>query len=159
MAFTVDYDAARQGFSLIEPGDYECVIMEVVPVTAKSGTQGFKFTIKLRDDVAQKSAGRDFEQTMWTKKDTGQLPNGMLNAMAKAIGLPNGKQYGSALELFGDMVFKPFLGEIIIEEQEYGVDKKIWRSNRIVKWHETKYPNLNMLKPGYSEIDSNDVPF
>lgn len=58
------------------------------------------------------------------KKATGQLPGGLLNAMAKAIKLPNGKQYNSALELFGDMVFKPFLGEITIDEQEYGEDKR-----------------------------------
>lgn len=159
MAFTIDYSQAQQGFTLVDPGQYECVIMEVKPTTAKSGTQGFVLSIKVRDDVQQKAAGAEFEQTLWTKKATGQLPGGLLNAMAKAIKLPNGKQYNSALELFGDMVFKPFLGEITIDEQEYGEDKKIWRSNRIVKWHETKYPNLTMSQLGYHPIDNNDVPF
>lgn len=58
------------------------------------------------------------------------------------------------------MVFKPFLGEIIIEEQEYGEDKKIWKSNRIVKWHETKFPQVaQQMQPGYYPVDNNDVPF
>lgn len=76
MAFTIDYSAAQQGFTLVDPGQYECVIMEVKPTTAKSGTQGFTLTVKIRDDVEQKAAGAEFEQTLWTKRRRDSSPAG-----------------------------------------------------------------------------------
>lgn len=160
MTFTVDYSAAQQGFNLIGPGNYECMIVVVKPVTAKSGTQGYHMEVRVRDDVQQEASGAVFEQTLWTKKATGQLPGGLLNAMAKAIKLPNGKQYNSIVDLFADMLYKPFLAEVTVDETTYGPENKLWRSNRIVKWRETKFPQVTQqMQPGYYPVDNNDVPF
>ena len=75
MAFTIDYSAAQQGFTLIDPGKYECVIMEVKPTTAKSGTQGFTLTVKIRDDVEQKAA-RSLSKRYGQKRRRGSSPAG-----------------------------------------------------------------------------------
>lgn len=165
MAFTVDYSQAKQGFSLIEDGKYECVLTSIDEVTAKSGTKGYKIEVVLRDDIDQASAGRSFSQTLWTQKATGQLSGGLLNAMAKAMRLENGKSYNSIQELFADMILKPFTAEIVIEEQVYGVENKVWRSNRIVKWFQTDKTQLSMAGgavatgAGFYPVNNQDVPF
>ncbi len=166
MTFQIDYDKAQQGFSLIEPGNYECVLTSVDQVTAKTGTKGYSLRVVLRDDVAQASVGRTFDQVLWTKTSTGQINTGLLNAMAKAMRLENGKSYNSIEDLFADMLLKPFLGEIIIDEQEYGPEKKIWRSNRIVKWYPTDKTTMNLAgskamkeDSGFYPVSDENIPF
>lgn len=166
MAFQVDYDQAQQGFTLVKPGKYECVLTGVEGVTAKTGTKGYKLNVVIRDDVVQEFAGMTFEQVLWTRRDTGQVNGGLLNAMAKAMRLENGKSYNSIEDLFADMVLKPFVGEIIIDEQEYGPENKIWRSNRINRWEPSEKLNLNLAESkalqtdaGFYPIDNGDIPF
>lgn len=166
MTFKIDYDQAQQGFTMIKPGKYECVLTGVEGVTAKTGTKGYRLSVAVRDDVVQEFAGRTFEQVLWTRRDTGQVNGGLLNAMAKAMRLENGKSYNSIEDLFADMVLKPFVGDIVIDEQEYGLDKKIWRSNRISRWEASEKPNLNLAgskvlqeSQGFMPVSNQNVPF
>lgn len=164
MTFTIDYDKAKQGFTLVDPGKYECVLTDVEKTVAKTGTIGYKLHVVIRDDVDQPFSGWTFDQTLWTKRDTGQLNGGLLNAMARAMQLENGKSYKSMEDLFVDMILKPFIGEIVIDEQEYGTEGKIWRSNRIQKWHATGKPDMHIggaatQNAGFFPVDESDVPF
>src|SRR5699024_2209969 len=96
---------------------------------------------------------------VFQKKETGEYPMGFINVMAKALQIPDGKQYSNVDELLDD--FKRKTAKVEVGHRE-------WNDNtyaEVKKWYVTNFPQLNHqwdkedLNSQLHPVDNKDVPF
>lgn len=107
MAITTDYEAVT---NLVEPGEYECRIVEAFTNATTNGSLFFSVRLAIRDDVAQKHQGRLLFHQIWRKKEptaedmkTDGFSFKQLMALCRAAQLPNGKSYETLDDLGNDL--------------------------------------------------------
>lgn len=123
MGFSTNYEGIGEG-GLLPEGEYECVVRSAAETTTKNGIPCFDVRFVIRNDIDQKFRNKFIFHTIWKKKDPSPADSQMggfsfkqIMALAKAAGVPSGKEYNSLNEMGGDMIGKPVL--VTVEHNTY----------------------------------------
>ncbi len=159
--FQVNHDEAVD-FGLIEEGEYEVIVAKAFEDAAKSGTMFINLHLVVRNDIDQKYKNKYIFANIWQSKDTGQYHPGMLNTVAKALRIENGKTYHSLEELLND--FKGRTARVTVKHEEYNGRTyervKAWEPSRFSTCnHQFKNEDGGMNIPGFMEVDDSEIPF
>ncbi|WP_270529556.1 DUF669 domain-containing protein [Limosilactobacillus vaginalis] len=164
MAFTLDFSQASNG--TIKDGTYEAVIFNVLEDATPGGSEYMNFDMIVRNDVQQPYQNAHIFQRIWRAKATGKYNAGMINTIAQAANLTDGKSYQSLEELMSDFVNHPVKVTIKNEESDY--DKKVYPN--VKRWSKSDYPNVqHQFKSGVkpqsttsttdTAVGNEDLPF
>ena len=155
MSFQINYDEASDG--QIAEGVYEVIVKDAKTDHTKDGKEHLSFPLVVRNDIQQKYKNAYIWHKAWKGRDTGKYPTWMLQTMARALQLPNGKQYNGLDELMND--FKGKVAKVKIAERSGYMN--------VVSWEPTDFPTVNHVwkKEAAGEIgqevsfNQNDLPF
>lgn len=161
--FQVDHDKANEG-GIIPEGKYEVIVAKAFEDAAKSGTMFINLHLVVRNDiVGQPQQNRYIFGSIWQSKETGQYNAGMLNAVAKALKIENGKKYSSLDELLNDFIGKTC--KVTVKHEEYNGSTNA----RIKGWEQSNYTtcshvfkenqNTSTGISGFYPVDDDDIPF
>lgn len=128
MGFSTNYDDT-QDFDLIPVGKYEVIIQKIEEWTTKKGATGLNLTLVIRNDVEQKYKNRRIFHTLWKRKEPTQADMQVqgysfdqIMALAKAVGLPSGKNYEDVYKLCDDL--KGRIMRVTVAHEEYNGDTR-----------------------------------
>lgn len=117
----VNHEQAGSGeYELIAEGEYETVISDVEVTESKSGNPMLKLTITLRNDVKQPHR----KQKLWDYLVATEKAMFKFHQVAKAVGLPNGKDFKSIEEFRNAILYKAVRVVVKQEESEYNGEKR-----------------------------------
>lgn len=117
----VNHEQAGSGeYELIAEGEYETVISDVEVTESKSGNPMLKLTITLRNDVKQPHR----KQKLWDYLVATEKAMFKFHQVAKAVGLPNGKDFKSIEEFRNAILYKAVRIVVKQEESEYNGEKR-----------------------------------
>ena len=155
-AFKVDYNEA-QDFGAVPDGDYEVVIFNVTEDASKGGTEFINFDMVIRNDIKQPRQNSHLFHRVWKSKETGKYNRGMIMSLAKAFGLPDGKEYQSFENFLEDFAMRPAKVKVKNEHSEY--NGKTYDNTNIKKFETTKFPELqHQWKKSNAEKSVNSSP-
>ncbi len=148
MNFSTNYESLSSGNELLPEDKYECIVKNATLATTKKGIPYLNIVFVIRNDVEQKYQNRYIFFPIWQKKEPTAEDKSVdgfsfkqLMGLAKATGLPSGKNYDSIESLLKDFIGKVCLVEI--EHQTYNNDT----SERVKFCNPTKFPeNKHVLK-------------
>jgi hypothetical protein len=113
-------EAGSNEFEIIAEGDYECVIAEADVTESKSGNAMLKLTITIRNDVKQPHR----KQKLWDYLVATEKAAFKFQQVAKAIGLPNGKDFKTIEEFRNAILYKPLRAKVVHEDNTYNGETK-----------------------------------
>lgn len=168
MNFKLDFTEASKGeYKQIEDGTYEVVIEQAKEdANQNTGTEFLDFRLRIRNDVKQAFQNQIIFYKVWRSKQTNTYHSGMINTLAKAASLENGKSYKNLEELLADFLGKPLKVNVKNEESEY--NGKTYQNLNVKYTDQSEYPNVQHVKenkdpnPQFSspiEIPDSDFPF
>ena len=134
--FTINHDEAMD-FGVIEEGEYEVVVAKAFENASKSGTECMDIQLIVRNDIEQPGKDKWIFHKVWKAKATGQFNSGMINTMAKALRLPNGKKYASVKELLDVLLLKT--AKVTIKHRDWEGKTQV----DVANWEVTKFPQCN----------------
>lgn len=162
MSFSVDHNQAA---SLLPEGEYECIIKEAYQTATRLGTPFINIPLIIRDDVPDNPQHGRINHNLWMKReptDADRACDGysakQIQALSKAAGLPNGRQYADIDDWCADLAGRTV--RVTVEHDTYKGS-----TNARVKWvNESRYPasvEAEAIQQGFSPIDAgdDDVPF
>lgn len=166
MPFTLDFSKANNG--TVADGTYEAVIFNVLEDATPGGAEFMNFDLIIRNDVDQKYQNAHIFQRVWRAKDTGKYNAGMINTIAQAAGMDDGKSYQSLEDLMSDFIDHPVKVNVKNEKNEY--KGKTYDDLNVKRWNKSDYPNVQHLfkkapvKPqpknnADTTISDDDLPF
>ncbi|HZX21285.1 MAG TPA: DUF669 domain-containing protein [Clostridia bacterium] len=156
--FTINHDEAMD-MGLIEEGEYEVVVAKAFEDVSKNGSVFINLHLVVRNDIDQKYKNKYIFASIWQSKETGQYHSGMINTVAKALQIENGKKFNTLEELLDDFKFKT--ARVTVGHEEY--NNKI--NARVQRWEQSKFPTCNhQFKKekfaGFTEdTNEDDIPF
>lgn len=157
--FTIDHDKALDT-SLIEEGTYEVVVHKAFEDAARTGTMFMNLHLVIRNDIDQKNKNRYIFGSIWQSRETGQYHSGMVNAVAKALRIENGKRFNSLQEMLDDFKFKT--ARVTVKHEEYNGKTQV----RIQKWEQSRFPQSNhqfktsdVPVDGFTDAGNENIPF
>ncbi|NBI05785.1 DUF669 domain-containing protein [Senegalia massiliensis] len=160
--FEVDHDDVFEG-GLIDEGVYEVVVGQAYEDAAKTGTQFINLHLIVRNDIEQKFQNKYIFASIWQSKQTGEYHKGMLNSVAKALQVPNGKKFNSLEELLNE--FKGRTARVTVKHEEYNDNTNA----RVKNWDQSKFNGCNhefknkvgnmQGMEGFQPVDDEDIPF
>lgn len=117
----VSHEEAGGGqFELIAEGEYETVIADVEVTESKSGNPMLKLTVTIRNDVKQPHR----KQKLWDYLVATEKAMFKFHQVAKAVALPNGKDFKSIEEFRNAILYKAVRVNVVHEENEYQGEKR-----------------------------------
>jgi len=156
--FGVNYDEAFEGTGLMKEGDYEILVVKAKQDQTKSGTDCINMQLVVRNDIDQQYKNKCVFNNLYKGKESGQYHSGMLNTMAKALKIENGKKYDSLDDLLADFIGKT--ANVTIKHEEYNGNK----NERVKAWSQSKFTACNhTFKDAVTGItpidDDGEIPF
>lgn len=166
MSFTLDFSKANNG--TIADGTYEAVIFNVLEDATPGGAEYMNFDMIVRNDVQQPYQNSHIFQRVWRAKDTGKYNAGMINTIAQAANLADGKSYQSLKDLMSDFINHPVKVTVKNEKNEY--KGKTYDDLNVKRWSKSDYPNVqHQFKSGAvpqpsapntdTTVEDDDLPF
>ena len=166
MSFTLDFSKANNG--TIADGTYEAVIFNVLEDATPGGAEFMNFDLVVRNDVEQKYQNAHIFQRVWRSKDTGKYNAGMINTIAQAANLADGKSYQSLKDLMSDFINHPVKVTVKNEKNEY--KGKTYDDLNVKRWNKSDYPSVqHKFKSGVAPqpaasntdttVENDDLPF
>lgn len=166
MAFTLDFSQANNG--TIKDGTYEAVIFNVLEDATPGGAEYMNFDMIIRNDVQQSYQNAHIFQRVWRAKDTGKYNAAMINTIAQAANLTDGKSYQSLKDLMSDFINHPVKVTVKNEKNEY--KGKTYDDLNVKRWNKSDYPNVqHQFKSGVAPqpaasntdttVEDDDLPF
>jgi hypothetical protein len=113
-------EAGSNEFEIIAEGDYECIIADAEITESKSGYPMLKLTVTVRNDVKQPHR----KQKLWDYLVASEKAMFKFQQVAKAIGLPNGKDFGTMEDYRNVILYKPVKVKVIQEDNTYNGETK-----------------------------------
>ena len=144
--FNLDFSKAQQG-NEIKDGTYEVVVNKAVENATKSGAEFIDIDLIVRNDVDQPFQNKHIFAKIWKAKATSKYNEGMVMAIAQALGLEDGKTYNGLEEFFADMVLKPVRVTVKNEESNG------YRNTNVKRWEKT-----NTTGPVNHQFKNGDEP-
>lgn len=157
--FGVNYDEAFEGSGLMAEGTYEVLVVKAAEDVTKNGTEHINMHLVVRNDIDQKYKNKYVFHSMFKGKQTGQYHSGILNTIAKALQIQNGKKFDSLDALLKDFVGKT--AKITIKHEEYNGNT----NERVKAWEPSKFTTCNhqfkdKVDNGFIAVnDTEDIPF
>lgn len=167
MAFTLDFSKANGNG--IKDGTYEAVIFNVLEDATPGGAEFMNFDLIVRNDVEQPYQNAHIFQRVWRAKDTGKYNAGMINTIARAADMSDGKSYQSLEDLMTDFIDHPVKVTVKNEKNEY--KGKTYDDLNVKRWNKSDYPNvqhqykkapakqINRADHQETEITDDELPF
>lgn len=162
--FVINHDEANAG-GIVAEGQYEVVVVKAYEDAANSGTQFINLHLVIRNDiVGQKHQNQYLFGSIWRSKETGQYHSGMINTVAKALKIENGKKFNSLDELLGDFVGKTARVTVKHEEYNGNVNARVkgWEQSRFNRCNHVFKENANTssnIPTGFHPVSNDDIPF
>jgi len=163
MGFKVDYSEAQE-FGTVADGDYEVVVFNAHEDATKGGAEFINFDLIIRNDVNQQYKNSHLFHRVWKSKENGKYNKGMVMALAKAFGLPDGKDYRSFEDFLNDFATRVAKVRVKNEKSEY--NGKEYENTNIKKFGTSEYPSLQHRFKDAAEsptstidIQDDDLPF
>lgn len=155
--YTIDHDDVFAG-GLIEEGTYEVVVSKAFEDAAKSGTQFINLHLIIRNDIDQKHKNQYLFGSIWQAKATGEYNKGMINTVAKALRIENGKKFNNLQELIADFIGKT--ARVVVKHEEYNGNTNA----RVNSWEPSRFANCNHTYKEPQQIEgfqssNEDIPF
>ncbi|MBU5439472.1 DUF669 domain-containing protein [Tissierella sp. MSJ-40] len=160
--FTINHDEAMDT-SVIEEGTYEVLVAKAFEDVSKNGSIFINLHLVVRNDVDQKYKNKYIFASIWQNKETGQYHSGMINTVAKALKIENGKRFNSLQELLDDFLNKT--ARVTVKHEEY--NGKTYE--RVQSWEPSRFNTCNhMFKEsqntstgisGFYPVSNDDIPF
>jgi hypothetical protein len=157
--FTINHDEAMD-MGLIEEGTYEVIVAKAFEDVSKNGSIFINLHLVVRNDIDQKYKNKYIFASIWQSKETGQYHSGMINTIAKALRIENGKRFNTLQELLDD--FKLKTARVIVKHEEYN-----GRTNaRVQSWEPSRFNTCNhqfkaedIPIEGFHPVNNDDIPF
>lgn len=160
--FTIDHEKAFEGGGLIAEGDYEVVVLKAFEDAAKSGTQFINLHLIIRNDIDQKHKNQFLFGSLWRNKESGQYHAGMINTVAKAFKIENGKKFNNLEELLKEFIGKTARVNVKHEEYNGNTNARVkgWESSRFNGCNHVYKTSeqTNTIPEGFHPTDD-DIPF
>jgi len=118
MSFAVNYDKATM-FSLPDTGTYETYVEKAQEGVTQNGATRIQVVFKIRKDFQQSFTGQSIFHSIFRKKETNQYNEGMIHALAKGCGIPNGTQFQSLDAMLGALVGKAVKVNVTKKQETY----------------------------------------
>lgn len=158
--FKINHDEVME-FGLIDEGTYEVVVQNAFEDAANTGTMFINLQLIIRNDIDQKHKNQYIFASIWQSKQTGEYHSGMINSVAKALNIENGKTFNTLQELLDD--FKRKTARVTVKHEEYNGNTNA----RVKFWEQTKFPqnnhkfktNSNDVPEGFHPTSNDDIPF
>ena len=157
--FTINHDDVMD-FGMVEEGEYEVIVFKAFEDAAKSGTMFINLHLIIRNDIDQKHKNQYIFGSIWQSKETGQYHSGMINTVAKALGIENGKRFNTLQELLDD--FKLRTARVTVKHEEYNGKTNV----RVQRWEPSRFPNSqhqfkvdDIPVDGFHPVSNDDIPF
>lgn len=160
--FTIDHEKAFEGGGLIAEGDYEVVVLKAFEDAAKSGTQFINLHLIIRNDIDQKHKNQFLFGSLWRNKESGQYHAGMINTVAKAFKIENGKKFNNLEELLKEFIGKT--ARVNVKHEEYNGNTNA----RVKGWEQSRFNGCNHVYktseqtntiPEGFHLTDDDIPF
>ena len=119
----INHEEAGTGkgeFELVAEGDYECIIADAEITESKSGYPMIKLTVTIRNDVKQPHR----KQKLWDYLVASEKAMFKFQQVAKAVALPNGKDFQSMEDDRNAILYKPVKVKVIQEDNTYNGETK-----------------------------------
>lgn len=158
MNFVVDYNKAEQSGFMPEEGVYEVLIDGAEESRTKSGTEYLKLTLYIRDDVEQNGKGECFDWPVWKLRepkagDPSGYPQWRIQAISKAVQLPNGQNYDGLQSWMRAIMHKAL--QVKVEHESFNDRMQA----RVTTLYESQAPAPPLEKQGMTEVNVEDLPF
>lgn len=159
--FKVEHDKASEG-GLVAEGEYEVVVFKAFEDAARSGTQFINLHLIIRNDIDQKHKNQWLFGSIWQSKETGEYHQGMLNGVARALKIENGKTFNTLEELTNEFVGKT--ARVTVKHEEYNGKTNA----RVNRWEQSKFNGCNHVykteqsnttPEGFHPVSNEDIPF
>ena len=154
MVFTLNHEEAFEGSSKIEDGTYEVFIEKAYEDATPNGAEFMNFWMRIRNDIKQPSQNQVIFHRVWKGKETRKYHTGMINTLAKAAQLPNGKSYNSMEDLLGDFVNKPLKVTVKNEKSEY--NGNVYENLNVKFQEQTQFIDLQHRRKESTGSNNND---
>jgi hypothetical protein len=117
----IDYNQAGSGdYELVAEGEYECIISDCEIKESSKGSPMIKATITIRKDVKQPHG----KQKLWDYYVVSEKAMFKFQQVAKAVGLPNGKDFATLEDFRNAILYKPVRINVIQEDNTYNGETK-----------------------------------
>ncbi|OLS02901.1 DUF669 domain-containing protein [Tissierella creatinophila] len=159
--FTINHDEAQEIGGRVAEGEYEVLLFKAFEDAAKSGTMFINMHLIIRNDIDQAHKNQYLFGSIWQSKETGEYHSGMINTVAKALQVPNGKKFNTLEDLLNE--FQNKTARVTVEHEEY--NGKI--NARVKRWEKSKFQGCNhQFKKiednpinGFTQVSNDDIPF
>ena len=166
MSFNINHDEAGGDYSLLPEGEYEVVVKYAHENATKSGTVYISLPLAVRNDIEQKYQNKILWHALWHRREpsaadlaTDGYSNAQIQAISKAVGLPNGRAFGSLEEWMAYLEGKPL--RVTVKHEAYNN-----QTRERVQWtNNTLHPDVQhvwrdpALKTAAIEAEEDDLPF
>lgn len=162
--FKIDYDKAQE-FGNVADGEYEVVVFNVKEDATPGGAEYLNFDLIIRNDIQQSYKNSHIFHKVWKSKETGKYSQGMVMALAKNFGLPDGKSYASFDDFLNDFAMRT--AKVRVKNETSESNGKKYENLNVKKLETSKFPELqhqfksNNTTPQQSipDIQDEDLPF
>lgn len=140
MAFKLDFSQVNDNNGVAN-GTYEAVIFNALEDASNSGTEFINFDMIIRNDIDQKYQNAHVFNRVWKSKKDNKYNGAMINRIAQAAGLDDGKTYNNLQELLEDFLDKPVRITVKNETSEY--NGNTYHDLNVKRWEKTKFPEVH----------------
>jgi len=147
--------AGGNEFELIAEGEYECVIADAEIAESKSGYPMLKLTVTVRNDVKQPHR----KQKLWDYLVASEKAMFKFHQVAKAVGLPNGKDFGTMEDYRNAILYKAVRVKVVHEENEYNGEKRTQARIKTYSLATVEYATASSADPFASGAADNATDF
>lgn len=136
-AFTIDYNEATD-FGGVTDGTYEVIVNWTREDVSKNGAEYINVDLIIRNDMNQNFKNAHIFYHIWRNKTTKKYHRGMIQGLAKAFSLPNGKQYQTFDDFLDDFTHR--VGKVTVaNEKSTGNDGKEYENLEVKKLEPTTF--------------------
>ena len=156
--FTINHDEAMD-MGLIEEGEYEVIVAKAFEDVTPNNAVYINMHLVVRNDIDQKYQNKYIFHSLWQTKATGEYHPGIINTVAKALRIENGKRYNTLEELLADFVNRT--ARVKVGHEKY--NGKTYE--RVQNWDVTRFPQCNHqfktsdIPTGFSPVSDENIPF
>lgn len=157
MGFTTDFSEVKE-YSEFKEQPYEMIVLDAYEAENKNGKLRVVIEYVVRNDVQQEKQNAHLWDEQYKQTTTGKYHFGILMGKAKALGIPEGKNYDNFEDFLND--FKGRCAKVTVKLEEYNGEKypKVRYTNA------TEMPNCQHQwaekgAPAAANISEDDLPF
>jgi hypothetical protein len=150
----INHEEAGSGeYEVIAEGEYECVIADAEVTESKSGNPMLKLTVTIRNDVKQLHR----KQKLWDYLVATEKAMFKFHQVAKAVGLPNGKDFKSIEDFRLAILYKPVRIKVVQEDNTYNGETKKQARIKSYSLATVEYSTPGAVDPLASSGDINNA--